>query len=313
MDYTTLGRTGLRVSRVGLGGGGHSRLGQSTGRTQEESIRVVLTALELGINFIDTAEAYGTEEIVGKAIRSFPRESVVISTKVHARKDDRLSTPAEFRSRVEAGLVRLDVDCVDVLHIHGLSAADHPYAVSELVPVLLGLREEGKVRFIGVTEAFAPDPTHEMLKLAANDGCWDVVMVGFNILNQSARETVLPGTRRLGIGTLLMFAVRKALSNPSRLVEVVRGLVDAGKLSRDGLDLDNPLGFLVADGVAGSVTEAAYRYSRWEPGIDLVLSGTGNVEHLRDNVRYLSGPPLPTEVSRRLETMFRGVDSIVGN
>ncbi|MBN1460544.1 MAG: aldo/keto reductase, partial [Armatimonadetes bacterium] len=66
MDYTTLGRTGLRVSVMGLGAGGHSRLGQSYGNTEVESEEVVRRALDLGVNFFDTAEAYDTEEILGR-------------------------------------------------------------------------------------------------------------------------------------------------------------------------------------------------------------------------------------------------------
>ena len=81
MQYTTLGRTGLNVSVAGLGCGGHSRLGQKTGRTEQESIQVVRQALDLGINLIDTAEAYGTESIVGKAIQDVARDQLVISTK----------------------------------------------------------------------------------------------------------------------------------------------------------------------------------------------------------------------------------------
>ena len=76
MDYRTFGRTGLRVSVVGLGAGGPSKLGRNTGRSEEESIAVARRALELGINYIDTAENYGTEEIVGKAILGRrPRQS----------------------------------------------------------------------------------------------------------------------------------------------------------------------------------------------------------------------------------------------
>ncbi len=68
MDYTTLGRTGLRVSVAGLGCGGNSRLGKADGRSFAESVAVVRRALDLGVNFLDTAAAYGTEEIVGDAI-----------------------------------------------------------------------------------------------------------------------------------------------------------------------------------------------------------------------------------------------------
>ena len=67
MDYTTLGRTGLRVSVMGLGCGGHSRLGQSYGRSEEQSAEVVHAALAHGITFFDTAEGYGTEGILGRA------------------------------------------------------------------------------------------------------------------------------------------------------------------------------------------------------------------------------------------------------
>jgi aryl-alcohol dehydrogenase-like predicted oxidoreductase len=313
MDYKTLGRTGLRVSRMGLGCGGHSRLGQSTGRSEEESIAVVREAIHLGVNFIDTAEAYRTESIVGRSIRDLARDELVLSTKVHARDDDRLSSAAEFRSRVLAGLERLAVDYVDILHVHGLSSQDYGYVKTELVPVLQKLQSEGRVRFIGVTEAFAPDPTHRMLTMAAGDEFWDVIMVGFNILNQSARERVFPWTIEKRVGTLGMFAVRRALSNPDRLRELIRELVDAGSLKASDLDLADPLGFLVAPGVAQTVTEAAYRFCLWEPGMDVVLSGTGNVEHLRENARFLSSPPLPTEITEKLRRLFSGIDTISGN
>ncbi len=72
MEYTTLGRTGLRVSVAGLGCGGFSRLGQSAGRSVEESVAVVRQGLDLGINFIDTAAGYHTEPIVGKALVCCP-------------------------------------------------------------------------------------------------------------------------------------------------------------------------------------------------------------------------------------------------
>ena len=81
MDYKTLGRTGLKVSTMGLGSGGSSRVGQRTGKTEAESVAIVRQALNSGINIIDTAEAYHTEEIVGKAIKDIDRDSIVLSTK----------------------------------------------------------------------------------------------------------------------------------------------------------------------------------------------------------------------------------------
>ncbi len=81
MQYVPLGRTGLRVSVMGLGGGGHSRLGQHTGRTPTHSVALVERALDLGVNVLDTAEVYHTEAIIGTAIRHRSREELVLSTK----------------------------------------------------------------------------------------------------------------------------------------------------------------------------------------------------------------------------------------
>src|SRR6202795_5348154 len=74
MHYTTLGRTGLRVSVAGLGTGGFSRMGLKTGKTEDEAARLVLEAVELGVNFIDTAPPYGTEGGSGRALKSIPRD-----------------------------------------------------------------------------------------------------------------------------------------------------------------------------------------------------------------------------------------------
>lgn len=81
MDYTILGRTGIKVSVMGVGCGGPSRVGQRAGRTEAESVAIIQRALDSGVNFIDTSERYGTEAIVGKAIKGIDRSSVVLSTK----------------------------------------------------------------------------------------------------------------------------------------------------------------------------------------------------------------------------------------
>lgn len=313
MEYTTLGRTGLRVSRMGMGCGGHSRLGMATGGTPEEAEQVVREALALGVNFIDTAEAYGTEEVVGRALAGIPRDQVLLSTKVGVPHEGRRATTTEFRQRVEACLGRLRTDYVDVFHLHGVSLDDYPYACEELLPALRDLRTEGKVRFLGITEVFAADPGHRMLSRALDDAAWDVVMVGFNLLNQSARERVLARTQENNIGTLCMFAVRRALSQPEALRALMRGLAADGLVDGEDFDPKDPLGFLQTEGGAQNLPQAAYRFCRWEPGMDVVLSGTGQVAHLRENAASLGAPPLPAPVVERLERLFARVDSVSGN
>src|SRR5215510_6561263 len=114
MEYTTLGRTGLRVSVAGLGCGGHSRLGMATGRTEQESIAVVRQALDLGINLIDTAEVYGTEPIVGKALEGVARDQVVIATKKLPPSSEHSDPVGELRRGLEQSLRKLRTDYVDI-------------------------------------------------------------------------------------------------------------------------------------------------------------------------------------------------------
>ena len=313
MDYTVLGRTGLRVSRMGLGGGGHSRLGLSYGKTDADAEQIVKEALHLGVNFIDTAESYQTEEVIGRALKSTPRDQVVISTKAGVEWQDRRCTADELRERVTGSLTRLQTDYVDVFHLHGVSADDYPYAVQELLPTLRDLQTEGKVRFLGITEQFIIDPTHKTLTLALANDYWDVIMVGFSILNPSARERVFPKTQQKGIGTLGMFAVRRALSQSEALGELMEELVTQNLVERSAFDAANPLGFLLENGVAESIPEAGYRFVRWEPGMDVTLISTGNLDHLRENVVSFGKPALPDAVSERLRNLFGRVDNVSGN
>lgn len=309
IPHTTLGRTGLRVAAAGLGCGGHSRLGQAQGANEAHSVRLVQHALELGINFIDTARMYGTEAIVGKALQG-RRDAVVLSSKAAPASPSGPLSQGELRALVERSLQELRTDRIDVYHLHGVRAEQYDHARSELVPVLERMREEGKLRFLGITEQFGYDPGHSVLQRAVEDDCWDVMMVGFNLLNPSARERVLRLTRQRNIGTLIMFAVRRALSQPAVLRDLVRELADAGVVPAAAAT-DAPLAFLLEE--ASSVIEAAYRFCRHEPGADVVLTGTGSIEHLDANVRALSMGPLSAETLQRLERLFGQVDTVTAN
>jgi len=312
MDYVALGRTGLRASVIGLGGGGHSRLGQQTGAAPTDSVAIVRRALELGINLIDTAESYGTEALVGEAIAGRTRDSVVLSTKKSLTEQERPITGTDLTQGLDASLRRLQTDHVDLYHLHAVTPDEYDYAVAELVPAMLKARDAGKIRFLAISEAFATDPGHAMLSRAVADGVWDVVMVGFNILNQSARERVLVETRRRNIGVLCMYAVRDALSRPAKLRETIGELARQGLIDGGALDLGDPLGFVTQVEGVDSLPEAAYRFCRAEPGIDVVLSGTGNVRHLEANVAAVLKPPLPPDLRRHLMDLFAGVDSVTG-
>ena len=313
MDYTILGRTGLKVSRMGLGCGGHSRLGMSTGSTESEAIAVVQAALDLGVNFIDTAESYRTEEIVGRAIKGVSREQVVLSTKAGPYWQEAPCPPNKMKERVEASLMRLQTDYIDVFHLHGVTPEEYAHALDPLVPCLQDLQAEGKIRFIGITEQFITDNDHRMLQQALKAGCWDVMMVGHSLLNRSARHLVLAATQRQNIGTLCMFAVRRALSRPEALKELMSGLVAKGTVDEGDFDPEEPLWFLLADGTVTTLAEAGYRFCRHEPGLDVILSGTGKIAHLKENYASLMKPPLSAKMLERLEALFGKVDCVSGN
>jgi len=129
-------------------------------------------------------------------------------------------------------------------------------------------------------------------------------MVAFHMMHQNARTQVFPGTIANRVGTLLMFAVRNIFSRPERLAAALRELTASGQLPRWLADAPNPLGFLIHAAGASTITEAAYRFVRHEPGVDVVLFGTGDPDHLRANIASLLAPPLPLADRQTLTKLF---------
>lgn len=308
METIKLGRTGLHASVLGLGGGGDSRLGRGTGADEAQSIRLVRSAIDQGVNFIDTAEAYGTEELVGRALRELPRDRVILSTKKTTREG--AVTPQTLVDSLEQSLRRLHTDYVDIYHLHAVQPSNYEALRDALVPTLHKLRDQGKIRFLGITEAFHADPQHQMLQQALDDDLWDVVMVGFNLLNQSARRTVFARTLERDVGTLIMFAVRRALSRPARLRELLEELAARGKVPPSLVE--EGLTFLLREDGASSLPDAAYRFCRAEPGAHVILSGTSSIDHLRENVTSIARPPLQERDRARLIELFGAVDDVTG-
>ncbi|MBT5155552.1 MAG: aldo/keto reductase [Gammaproteobacteria bacterium] len=313
MDHVRLGRTDLMVSPVGLGCGGYSRLGMRESKDSSTAEGVVKHALDLGINYFDTARAYGTEEVVGKIVHC-QRSEVVISTKTMFRDKDGNYMPVErLVDSLEKSLARLNTDYVDVFSFHGVMPHDLDHCLEVYVPVLQQQIQLGKIRYLGITENFRDDPTHEMLQGAVPVGCFDVAMVGFNFLNSGARDRVFRDCLRHDVGTQVMHAVRRALSNPAVLMQNIEQLISTGEIEKGVASNDDPLKFLTGHPEVKSVIEAAYRYCRYEPGVSLVLTGTGSLDHLTSNVAALTAPPLPGELIEELDRIFGKVRSVSGD
>ena len=200
MQTVRLGRTNVEVSVAGLGCGGHSRLGMARGADAHQAADVVRRALDLGVSFIDTARAYGTEAAVGEAIAG-RRDAVFLSTKAGVGAGGQLVGAAELAESLEGSLRRLGVDHVDLFHLHGVQPGQYDHCAQVLVPELKRQQAAGKIRFVGITEQFGGDTGHAMLPRALADDHFDVVMVGFNLINPSSRERVFPLTRAIRWGS----------------------------------------------------------------------------------------------------------------
>src|SRR6476660_7248688 len=314
MEYTMLGKTGLKVGVAGLGCGGPSRLGmRNDPQSANHAVGLVKQGLDLGINFLDTAQTYGTEPIVGRAIGGVPRDRLVISTKKTLPSEDNPDPENEVSKGLEQSLKLLGTDYIDVYHLHGVEPKDYDFAKERLMPAMRRLCEQGKIRFIGVTEGFVPDPSHQMLQQSLKENLWDVVMVGFNLLNSAARRTVFPMTGEKRLGVLNMFAVRRALSQPDRLKGIVAELVQKGAIPGDTVSAEDLLDFVLRESGATTLPEVAYRFCRHERGVHVVLTGTGSPEHLKANVESILKPALPEPVLQRLEAIFGNLDTLTGN
>jgi L-galactose dehydrogenase len=244
MQYRPLGRTGVMVSVVSLGSGGPSRLGQSRGAPRKDMARLVRTALDVGVNFFDTAPAYGdSEEILGAALAGVDRSGYLMATKVTVMADGRVQAPEEADASVTRSLRRLQTDHLDVVQLHGVRPASYAEVVSTILPVLERRRDAGDVRFLGITEASGHDPAHAALTMALDDGRFDTVMVAYNGAHRSAEEAVLPRAAEAGTAVIVMKAVGP-----------------------------------------GAPAPAAYRFAADHPAVATVLTGTAHAGHLVDNV-----------------------------
>lgn len=197
MEKRKLGKQGLEVSALGLGCMGMSF---AYGKADEaESLRTLDRSLELGINFWDTAEAYGpftNEELLGRVLKG-RRQRVVVATKF-AWKGGLISpqnldaSPSNTRQAVEGCLKRLGTDFIDLLYLHRL---DPKVPIEETVGAMVGLVKEGKVRYLGLSEV-GPQTlrrAHEVHPIA-------VLQSEYSLWETGLEQKVLPTLRELGIG-----------------------------------------------------------------------------------------------------------------
>jgi aryl-alcohol dehydrogenase-like predicted oxidoreductase len=318
MQYRRFGRTGLNVSVMGLGSGGPSLLGQRSGVPEAEAHRVVHRALDLGINLIDTAAGYiESEAILGRALHNVPRDSYVLCSKFSPGRRIPGTDQFEFRTgeeliaSCERSLQRLGTDYLDLLQFHAVLPETYPHTRDVLIPVMRRLQEQGKVRFMGISDGFEHDHRNEALQMALADDLFDTLMVGYNLLTPAPEHQVLDLALRQDVGVLIMCAVRRRIGRPADLEALIADLKQQGELP-DAVPDRDPLAWLIHGDVT-SVTDAAYKFAAGHPAVSTVLTGTANVQHLEANVRAILGDPLPTADREQLKAWFGPIGRNLGN
>ncbi len=316
MERRILGRTGLEISHMGMGSGGHDPLGQRSGRPVDEMKALIRRARELGINYFDTSPGYlDSEVILGEVIDEFKRDEIVVSTKIplaggHSDVVE-VMKPAAIREETKKSLSRLGLDYLDIMLIAVAGPEFADPVIQDHLPVLEQLKQEGLIRFIGSSEQTRSDGSHEWLKKILPTGVIDVAMVGHNMINQSAEKSVFRFCEDENIGVLNIFTVRNLFWNAPRLKEVVDDLAARGKV--DPLQVgDPPLAWLL-DGEVTSLVEAAYRYALNTTPVTAVMCGTIEVTELEQNVLTFEKGPLAEDLTDRLHAIFGAIDEPIGN
>lgn len=211
LEKKRIGKTDLVVNRVGLGAnavGGHNlfpNLNDETGKT------VVRTALDKGIDFLDTAYVYGperSEQLIGEVVREKGiRHDIVIASKAaHKLVDGKMvmdNSPAFLKAAVESSLKRLQTDYIDLFYIH---FPDEHTPKAEAVGALKRLKDEGKIRAVGVSNF-----SIELLREANQDGYVDVLQGEYNLFKRGAEKEILPYTTAHGISFVPYFPLASGL------------------------------------------------------------------------------------------------------
>jgi L-galactose dehydrogenase len=283
MHYRQLGRTGLKVSVLSYGA---SPLGNAF-RTIDESegIRAVRTALDLGINFLDTSPHYGvtkSETVLGRALRGVPRESYYLATKVGQYGEGNFDfSAARVTASLDESCRRLGTDHIDVLHCHDIEFADLGQIVNETLPALVKLRAAGRVGHLGITGL--PLKIFPGVLNRAPAGQVEVILSFCRYcLNDTGLESLLPDLHAKGIGVINASAT------------------GMGLLTERGAPAWHPAPPSIKDGcrraveycqsVGADITKLAIQFAVHHPGIATTLVGTASPENIRKNVACAEVP-----------------------
>jgi aryl-alcohol dehydrogenase-like predicted oxidoreductase len=299
MEYRALGGTGLLVSEIGFGAWG---IGASNwvGASEDESVEALHRAIELGVNFIDTARGYGdSERIVGSVVRDHADQQVYVATKVPPRNgvfparaglDPDETFPGDhIRSSLEESLRVSGLETFDVFQFHVWD--DAWIGHGDWLETITDLKREGKIRFFGVSvNDYQPDNVIELIR----SGDVDTVQVIYNAFSQQPEQELLPFCLEHGVGVI----VRVALDEGG-----LTGRIRAGMTFPDGdfrnayfageraAEVERRATALATDlDIApDQLAEVALRYVLDSPAVSTVIAGMRSVRNVERNAATSDG------------------------
>ncbi|MGH7397244.1 MAG: aldo/keto reductase [Candidatus Rokuibacteriota bacterium] len=326
MEYRTLGRTGLRVSALAFGCGDVG--GLMVRGTPAERERGVARALEVGINYLDTAPAYGSgesEKNLGQVLRAL-KPVAIVGTKWRLVAADLADVAGAVARSVETSLTRLGLERVDLLHLHNLIGRvgdERPLGVARVleavVPAVRRLQEQGKVRFVGVTASGDTGALHRALA----SGAIDTAQVVFNLLNPTGAYPLPAGYPAQDYDRLLTLAREQGVGAIG--IRVLAGGALSGQATRHPTAIPsvNPIASgpdyatdvarsralepLVAQGHAGSVIEAALRFAVTGDALSTVLIGCSDLAQLDFAAAAVAKGPLSPAALSTLDAIWKAV------
>lgn len=310
MRYRRLGRTEFHVSELSYGAARGAR------ENPDQFIDTIHACFEAGINFVDTAADYddgASEEVLGEALRG--HDDVIVETKYRpydgwGGEAAYTGSPEALTATAERSLKRLQRDHLDILLGHGIRTLEtlDRFMNDGCYDAMVKLKEQGKVRFLGISELSEADGTHEILRQAVPSGAFDVVMLTVNIFLQTAIDSVLPLCRQHDVGTVVMMPLNQAstvsglVSLPAAL-ESVRRLVAGGGVPAAAPYTEADLFDFLAP---HSIPEASLRFVLAQD-ISSCCVGMRTRSRLAENLRAIDPPYLTSGQLARLRELFGGV------
>ncbi|HKU09450.1 MAG TPA: aldo/keto reductase [Bradyrhizobium sp.] len=323
MQMRIFGRTGLKVSALGFGCGAVGGIMVRGDPADQE--RTVARAIATGVNYFDTAVLYGdgeSERNLGRVLKKLKPADVIVGTKVRVPPGEAGGIAGAIVTSLEGSLSRLQLDHIDIFHLHnpiteagGGSALSVRQVLDEVVPAFERLRQQGKIRFLGISAIGDTAALHQVI----DSGAFDSAQIVYNMLNPSAGET-LPGnypaqdyrrlfdrTQAAGVGVVgIRVLAGGALSGSAERHPIASPAPEPiGSARRYDADIDRArrLMPLVQEGFAGSLTEAATRFALSHPAMGTILVGMATPQQFEDALAAVEKGPLPQAALDRLSAL----------